>query len=167
MKARADSRAELQIRQEQVHDHGHVDLAQDRVFRVADERFELEILLDQPKKYFDLPTLFVDVGNGFGRERKVVGQVFVVVTGLGVAIPDPAEPEFTPARLDQDFLIRGHALLSVDRATFEHAVGSVVLLAGDEKHAGFGKRLKPRVADIAPVKSDDGALGQTQSPGEP
>jgi hypothetical protein len=49
-------------------------LAHHRIFRVADERFDFQVLLDEAEKDLDLPAFLVDIGNGLGGESKMVGQ---------------------------------------------------------------------------------------------
>jgi hypothetical protein len=48
-------------------------LAQHRIIRVADEGLDLRVLFDTPEDNLDLPAVFVDIADGFGREFEVSG----------------------------------------------------------------------------------------------
>ncbi len=52
---------------------GRKDLAQHGVFRVADEGLDPEVLFDPTEENLDLPALFIDIGDGPGREFEVIG----------------------------------------------------------------------------------------------
>lgn len=57
---------ELEIRDQQVHAHGHPDLRQHGIARGAEEGFDLQVLLDPFEEQFDLPAVLVDRGEGSG-----------------------------------------------------------------------------------------------------
>lgn len=73
-----------------MNDHCHVDLAEHRVFRVADEGLELERLLDQPEEYLNLPSFFVNFRDGLGRQAHMAGQENVVFSGLAITVAHAA-----------------------------------------------------------------------------
>ena len=53
------------VRHEQIHCQGRVNLDEHSVLRAPDKAFDVQILFDFTEEYFDLPALFVNVGNGF------------------------------------------------------------------------------------------------------
>ena len=59
--------------------------------RSADETFDLELLLDGFEKEFDLPAVFIDLGDGGGRPCEVVGQEHNDFAGFRVFGPDAAQ----------------------------------------------------------------------------
>ena len=56
------------------------------VFAVAKKGFDLEVLFDPLKEQFDLPTVFVNGGDGRGSKVKVVGNKYISLTRLSIAI---------------------------------------------------------------------------------
>jgi len=48
-------------------------LAHYGVFRVADERFDFQVLFDEAEEDLNLPAFLVNIGNGLGGEPKMVG----------------------------------------------------------------------------------------------
>jgi hypothetical protein len=51
-------------------------LSFDGIIRIAKERLNVQVLLNPPEKQFDLPTLFIKLGNAECLEFKVVGQEY-------------------------------------------------------------------------------------------
>ena len=49
-------------------------MGQHRVFRVADEGLDLQVLLDEAEEDLDLPAFFLSVGDGLGRQLEMVGE---------------------------------------------------------------------------------------------
>jgi len=66
-------------------------LAHHRVFRVADEGLDLQVLLDEAEEDLDLPAFFVDVSDGLGRQLEMVGEKDVALAGGGVPVGDAAQ----------------------------------------------------------------------------
>ena len=64
----------LDNRDEQVDRDGDPDLGGDGVEARTVECFDPQVLLDPLKEQLHLPTAFVEVGDGEGREVEVVGQ---------------------------------------------------------------------------------------------
>jgi hypothetical protein len=54
------------IREQQVIAHRYPDLSEDSILACAKKGFNLQILFNPFKKQFDLPSGFVDCGNGGG-----------------------------------------------------------------------------------------------------
>ena len=86
----ADPAQKFLIREEQIDRQRGVELDKHGIFRVADERFDTQILLDFPEEDFDLPTVFVNVGDGFGRKPEVIGQKLITLAAFRVTIADAA-----------------------------------------------------------------------------
>jgi len=84
-------------------------LRQDCIFRVADEVLDFEVLLDEPEKYFDLPALLVDVGDGPGGQGHEVGQELEMLSTFFVQVADASENEGFLAVADLDDLVGGDA----------------------------------------------------------
>ena len=62
------------VGQDQVIDNRAPDLGHDRVFGGSEEGFDLEVVLDPFEEDFDLPSEFVDLGDGCCGELEVIGQ---------------------------------------------------------------------------------------------
>ena len=62
---KSESAEEFLVREEQVNRQGRVNLDEYSIFRVADETLDTQVLLDLPEENFNLPAVFVNVGNGF------------------------------------------------------------------------------------------------------
>ena len=60
--------------QDEEGDQGDVDLDFHGVFADAEEVFDFEVLLDPFEEQLDLPALFVERGDLFGRGLEVVGD---------------------------------------------------------------------------------------------
>ena len=86
----ADTAQEFLVREEQINRRDGINLDADGVFRIADRGSDTQILLDFPEESFDLPAVFVDVGDGFGRRPKMVSQKFVMLAAFRVTIADTA-----------------------------------------------------------------------------
>lgn len=162
LKAEAYAGFEFEPGQDEIGDHGHVDLAQDGVFRVADKGFEPQVLLDEPKEGLDLPALLVDVGDGLCREVEMVGQELVELSGFRVAVADAAKPELLAPEGDADHMVRSHARAFPDRASLEHLVHGVGLEPSDKEQARCSQRPEPGVVDVVLVENRDGTLGKLE-----
>jgi hypothetical protein len=53
--------------------HRNPDLGFDGVHRVAPKTPQVEMTLDPFEEEFDLPAAFIEIGDGLGGQRKVVG----------------------------------------------------------------------------------------------
>ena len=62
---KSESAEEFLVREEQVNRQGRVNLDEYSIFRVAYETLDTQVLLDFPEENFNLPAVFVNVGNGF------------------------------------------------------------------------------------------------------
>jgi len=93
------------VREEQVDCQRGVELYEYDIFRVADKRFDAQILLDFPEENFDLPAGFVNFGDGFGYQAEVIGQKFIMVAGFRVTITDPAQAQSLSLVADLDDMV--------------------------------------------------------------
>ena len=112
---------ELEITKQEINDECGVDLGQHGVFRVADEGLDLQILLDEAEEDLDLPAFFVDVGDGLGRQLKMVGEKDVALAGGGVPIGDAAQGNEAFLGLgagQPDGLVGEQALVFIDFMVF-------------------------------------------------
>ena len=71
--------------------HGDPDLGHHGVFRGAQEGFDFEVLFDPFKEKLHLPASFVNLGDGPGGKKEVVGQEIVSVLGFGIIETDEAQ----------------------------------------------------------------------------
>ena len=76
---------------EHVGGHGAPNLRLDCVLAVAQKLLDAQVLLDPLEKQLDLPTTFVQSGNGHGRQACVVGQKDQRLLGDGVFESDTAQ----------------------------------------------------------------------------
>lgn len=141
-------------------------MRQNGIFRVAKERFDLEVLLDEPKEDFDLPTLLVDIGDGAGRQRHVVGEEIEALPGFLIPIADLAQGQGFFAIGDLDDVIGGDTRCPVRAVALNDPKTGVVLEASDQEDAGFTELSEPRVVIVAPVKAHDRPLGKFEQLGD-
>jgi hypothetical protein len=90
MQSNAQVAHELEITKQEIDNEGGVDLGQHGILRVTDECLDLQVLLDESEKDLDLPTFFVDIGDGLGRQLEMVGEKDIALTGGGVQVGDAA-----------------------------------------------------------------------------
>ena len=156
---------ELEITKQEVDDQRRIDLAQHGVFRVADEGLDLQVLLDEAEKDFDLPAFFIDIGDGLGRQLEVVGEEDIAPASGGVPVGNAPQGDGTFLGLKPDGLIGEQALLFVDFPALQHLVAGIALLAGDEEDFLGGELGIAVVVGVAHILHHDGAFGQAQTAG--
>ncbi len=78
---------ELEVGQRQIDADGDPDLGHDGIAGGAQEALDLQVLLDPLEEQFDLPTGFVDLGDGAGGELEIVGQEIVLDAGFSILAP--------------------------------------------------------------------------------
>ena len=61
-------------RNQQVNGNRNPDLGIHRIFRVAVKGLDSQMLLDPFEEKFDLPSAPLQLGDGQGRQRKIVGE---------------------------------------------------------------------------------------------
>ena len=89
-------------------------MAQHGVFGVADEGFDLQVLLDPTEKNLDLPAFLVDIGDRLGRQFEMVGEKDIASAGGGVKVSDAAQGNGAFLGLgagQPDSLVRDQALV--------------------------------------------------------
>ena len=82
---------ELEVGQRQIDADGDPDLGHDGIAGGAQEALDLQVLLDPLEEQFDLPTGFVDLGDGAGGELEIVGQEIVLDAGFSILEADAAK----------------------------------------------------------------------------
>ena len=135
--------------------HGNPDLGFDGIFARAQKCLDTQMLLDPFEEQFDLPTLFVQSGNQFWLERKIVGQecdAFARVVsddhapqGTGVVSAGIKNGEY-PSLVADDLGRRPIDWLRVATFEFGIALGSC-----DEKCAGLVNGVQPSEIEIAAI----------------
>jgi hypothetical protein len=61
---------ELEILKLEIRYQSNIDLTHNHVFRIAEERFNFQVLLDEAEKDFNLLAFIVDIANSIGGEPK-------------------------------------------------------------------------------------------------
>ena len=165
MQSNAQVTQELEIAKQEIDDERGIDFGQHRVFRVADEGLDLQVLLDAAEEDLDLPAFFVAVGDGLGRQLEMVGEKDVAPAGGGVLVGDAAQGNGAFLGLgagQPDGLVRVQALFFTDFPTLQHFIAGVALLSGDEEDFQRGELRIPGIVGIAQVLYDNGAFWQSE-----
>jgi len=82
---------EFGVTKQKIDDQGRIDLAHHGVLGVPDEGLDLQVLLDEAEENLDLPTFLVDVGDGLGRQLKIISEKDVAFIGGGIPVGDAAQ----------------------------------------------------------------------------
>ena len=149
---------EFVIGQQKKGDKSYPDLRHNGVLTRSQKALDLEILLDPFEKQLHLPPLPVDVGDGPRRKMKDVGQIHVVLSGLGIPVSHSTQNPMVFRRLgtcQRDELIRGDVLGSVHPSAFPHRVLDAPLKPGDKEDLLSGQPLKPREVHVCTVHDHD------------
>jgi len=163
---------ELEITKQEIDDGSGIDLGQHGVFRVADESLDLQVLLDETEEDLDLPAFFVDVGDGLGdglgRQFKMVSEKDIASASGGVAVSDVAQGNgaflgFGPGQ--PDGLVGDQSLIFIDFPARQHFIAGVALLSGDEEDFLGSELVVPGIVGVAQVLYDNGAFGQAEAAG--
>ena len=165
LKTPVDAAAELDPGQQQIGAHGNPDLCQHRVSGRTEKGLDLEILLDALEEQLDLPSRFVDVGDGLRRQAEVVGQKHVVLTGFGIAVTNAAQRNRTRTSLgagDENGLVTGQAAALADVTPLDDPVSRVALLPDDEENSLVIQGIKPGEVGIRAIHDDDTVSWQCQ-----
>jgi hypothetical protein len=151
LQSNAQVAQELKITKQEIDDEGGVDLGQHGVFRVADEGLDLQVLLDEAEEDLDLPAFLVDVGDGLGRQLKMVGEKDVALAGGGVPVGDAAQGNETFQGFgasQPDGLVGEQPLAFIYFMVLQHLVAGVALLSGDEEDFLGGELRIPGIVGI-------------------
>lgn len=81
----------LDDRHDQINGNSNPDLGLHGVFRSAEKTLDAQMLFDPFEEVFHLPSLLVELGDGDGGQKKVVGQKHQGFVGPGIVISYPAE----------------------------------------------------------------------------
>ena len=168
MQSNAQVAQELEITKHEIDDERGIDLGQHRVFRVADEGLDLQVLLAEPEEDLDLPAFFVDIGDGLGRQLEMVGAKDLAPAGGGVPVGAAASGNgaflgFGPR--ESDGLVGEQALVVIDFPALQHFIAGVALLSGDEEDFLGGELRIPGIVGITQVLHDYRAFGQAEAAG--
>ena len=130
---------QLQVAQDQHGDQGRPDLHFHRVGAGAHQGLDREILLEGLEEQFDLPAVFVDLGNGGGPERELIGQKDQDLFCLGAPALHPTqEHRALLLRLragETDRVVVENRPALRKRMLLDHLVDGMVLHAGATHHA--------------------------------
>jgi hypothetical protein len=158
-----DPAQEFLVREKQIDCQRGVELDEHGIFRVADGKLDTQVLFDFPEENFDLPAVFVNIGDCFGRKAEVIGQKFIALAAFRVTVANTAQAQSFALAHDLNDVVGGDAVFPVHGAAFQEFVHGVVFQTGHEENVFFTEQPEPGVADVAFVKDHDGALGQFQS----
>lgn len=147
----------------QIDRQGGEDLNQDGIFRVPDERLYPQILLDFPEEILDLPAVFVNLGDGFGYQPKMVGQQFILRAAFGVTITDPSQAQRFPLVADLDDMVGSDAILASGRASLQQPTNGVSFQLGHKENAFRSKEAEPGITDVVLVKHRGEPLGSSRA----
>src|SRR5665213_3502583 len=118
------------------------------------------MLLDPLEEQLDLPAQTVELGDGEGGQREVVGEKDQPLAGLGVLEPDTSqrrgEAFLRVEAGERDGLVADEAGASVDRMRVPALGLEVGLGADDEEAAGLVKAGEPIEVDVSTIHDVDG-----------
>ena len=159
----------LQITQEQHRDQCCPNLSLDRIRRRADERLDLQVLLERLKEQLDLPAILIDGGDGGRAEAVMIGEKHQNVSRVLADRLNPAQQMRTlvlgTCAGQADGLIRDDVPVLRHRVFLDHLEQGVVFHAGDEIDAGIRPFGEQPVVVVAPVINHDGAGCEGYVPG--
>jgi len=133
---------------------GDPDLGFDRVFRCAVKGFDTQVLLDPFEEQFHVPAEPIQIGDGYGRKRKIVGQKDELFLGGGIEISD------TPYLGRKSFLcikiVSDDNLIASDGFRLcllgvKPSEAKVVLCTGDKECTGLMHSVQPGKVDITAI----------------
>ena len=108
----------------------------------------------------------VNVGNGFGRQPKVIGQELIALAALRVTVTNAAQTYRTFLTDDFDDVVGSDAGFAVHRAALQEFIHGVLFQASYEEHAFCTQKPEPGVTDKGLVKDHYGTFGQFQCLGD-
>ena len=118
---------------EQIYRQGRVRLDQNRVFRVANEAFDTQVLFCFLEERLDFPALPVNVSNSFGAQPEMACRKLAVPAAFPVPVADTAQTQGSFSADDLDNVVGCDAGVTVCRAALREFVHGVPLEAGHEK----------------------------------
>src|SRR6266581_3870382 len=144
----------------------HVDrdcdpyLRLDSILGGAEKRLDPQMLLDPFEEQLDLPAQTVELGDGKGGQREVVGEKDQSLAGLGILEPDTSqrrgEALVRVEAGERDGLVAAETGASVDRMRVSALGLEVSLSPDDEEAAGLMKATEPIEVDVSAIHDVDG-----------
>jgi len=99
---------------------GRPTLASSRRSRRCRRSLDAQVLFDPAKEQFDLPTYPIELGDGQGKQGKIVGQEGQPQVLLGIVVGDAAQQIGIALRRadagEANALVAAHAAGTIDRA---------------------------------------------------
>jgi hypothetical protein len=132
----------------------------DGILAGSDEGFDLEVLFEGLEEEFDLPSFFVNVGDGGGSEFEVVGEEGDLA--LVLFVPDHNPPQevgtffFGVGAGEFDDLVGDDVAILRDGQTLDDSVVGVLFHSGDEVDFSFGPVGEELVVVEGHIHGDDG-----------
>ena len=118
------------------------------------------MLLDPFEEQLDLPAQTVELGDGKGGQREVVGEKDQSLAGLGILEPDTSqrrgEALVRVEAGERDGLVADETGASVDRMRVSALGLEVSLSPDDEEAAGLMKATEPIEVDVSAIHDVDG-----------
>ena len=74
------------IGEEKIDRQRGIELNQNRIFRIANEMFDAKVLLYFLKKQFNLPTVFLNICDGFWTQPEMVGKKLVMLSSFLISV---------------------------------------------------------------------------------
>ncbi len=131
------------------------------IFRSAVEGLDSQVLLDPFEKQFDLPSAFVEIGNGLCRDGEVVGQKHQARVGFWIEVTDPSEMRWIV--LPGIEVCGNHGLIAlhpngfVDVPRIKSGKPEVVLGSDDEESCCLVDHMQTGKIEIAAIEDIDRA----------
>ena len=134
--------------------------------RRAVERLDPKVLLDPLEEQFHLPTTFVELRDGQGRQREVARQKDQSLAYLGIEVTDSAKWSRIPLRCQRTG--KNDGLVASQTGRFVHvsrrlpAMNQFVLGANHKVRRAGGESVEPCEVDVSAVHNVEGPRFQDQ-----
>ena len=132
-----------------------------RILRGAIEGLDSQVLLDPFEEQFDLPSAFVEIGDGLCREGEVVGQEHQALVGFRIEVTDSSESRWVVLPgievCGDNGLIALHSAGFVDVPGIKSGKPEVVLGPDDKESCRLVDHMQTGKIEIATVEDIDGA----------
>jgi len=136
------------------------DLSADCVWSCSEEAFDSQVLFDPAEEEFDLPSHFVEPGDGRRRQVKMVAQQDEIAARIGVKDPHPTQRPgkelsgLSGCKLAD--LITADSLIEVFGCRAVALEADVLFTAGHEEGSGLCDTGQPAEVKVAPIKNVEG-----------
>lgn len=144
-----DLQAELvaEDRHQGVDRDGYPQLRLDRILRRAQEALHAQVLLDEFKKQFDLPALFVEIADGRGRPVGAIGQQDQPFLRGGIPEVDAAQAVRIgggrPLAGEDHHLVGPDSAIGLLGIRMQPAQLQILLRTNDEERTGLLEAIEP------------------------